>query len=136
MRWPGAFLGVDLERDNGGVYSEWRYRAYPRTPGEDLLNPKLAEHENKFYLARAGPSRSQINLDSPDSPNGRDLIASGSQTPVGGSQTPHPDDMRHHARHGSSGSSGSQFLEVPLFPPIAAVVATPEQQSSSRPSSG
>ena len=68
-------------------------------------------------------------LVTPGSPNGRDSNAgpsgSGSQTPVGGSNP----DMWHHIRHGSSGSSGSEFLEVPtFFPPIAAVVASPEQQ--------
>ena len=150
IRRAGTLLDPDPERYNNSDFTQGRYRTYPRTPGEDILNPKLAEQETKFYLARAGPSRSQIDLVTPGSPTGRDsnagasgsgsqtpvgssqTPAGGSQTPVGGSQTPSP-DLRHHAR---TGSSGSQFLEVPqFFPPMLAVVASPEQLPSSKPSS-
>lgn len=116
IRRAGSLLDPDPERFNNRDFREGRYRTYPRTPGEDLLNPKLSEHEKKFYAARrAGHSHSQLSLVIPGSPNGKEPHASGSgsgsgsQTPAGDSQIPKP-DIAHHAR---SGSSGSQFLEVP-----------------------
>jgi hypothetical protein len=70
------------------------YRPYPRTPGEDHLNPNLPEHEEKFYQARSGHSRSEIPLG-----------VSAGEPQASGSAT-----LRSHAR---SGSGLSQFLEVP-----------------------
>ena len=137
IRKAGTLLDPDPERYNNRVYTQGRYRTYPRTPGEDLLNPKLYEQEKKFYEARrAGHSRSQISLIIPNTPNERDAqpyastSGSGSQTPVGGS----PPHMSHHR----TGSSGSQFLEVPrAFPPLSSFVtntnvteSTPQQSSS------
>ena len=78
LRRAGTLLDPDPERYNNSDYTQGRYGTYPRTPGEDLLNPKLAEHEKQFYLARAGPSRSQIDLVTPGSPTGRDSNAGAS----------------------------------------------------------
>ena len=89
IRRAGTILDPEPERYNNRVYTQGRYRTYPRTPGEDLLNPKLIEHERRFYQARAGHSRSQIDLVTPSGPYGRDSYAgasaSGSQTPFGDS---------------------------------------------------
>ena len=41
IRRAGTLLDPDPERYNNRVYSEGRYRTYPRTPGEDILNPKF-----------------------------------------------------------------------------------------------
>jgi len=87
-----SFVDPDPERYNNRIFREGRYRTYPRTPGEDLLNPKLSEHEKRFYEARrASPSHSRLSLVPPDSP-GRET------------------DYAHHPR---TTSYGSQFLEVP-----------------------
>lgn len=137
IRRAGTLLDPDPERFNNRVYREGRYRTYPRTPGEDLLNPKLSEHEKRFYAARrAGHSHSQLSLVIPSSPNGKEPHASGSgsgsQTPAGGSQTP----SAHHAR---AGSSGSQFLEVPrAYPHPASLTAivTTATATESTPTSG
>ena len=134
IRRAGTFLDPDPN------YVQGRYRTYPRIPGEDLLSPTLAAHENDFYGARrAGHSSSQISVIIPGSSNpysGANADASGSQTPVASSQTPRP-DITHHAR---TGSSGSQFLEVPRpIPPFTAIVTNTtdtEQQPSSKPSTG
>jgi hypothetical protein len=100
VRKAGTLLDPDPERFNNRVFREGRYRTYPRTPGEENLNPHLRKHEEKFYLARgAGPS--QVSL-IPGTPNPQ---ASGS-----GFQTPRVDSTAHHAR---SDSGGSQLLEVP-----------------------
>ena len=131
IRRAGAL--PDPERYSDRVYSEGRYRTYPRTPGEDL-DPKLAEEEHNIYLTREGPSRSQIDLVTPGGPDGTDSHTGASAS---GSQTTRRPDMQHRAR---TGSSDSQILEDPgLFPPTAAIVTNPtdtEQQPSSRPSSG
>ena len=100
VRKAGTLLDPDPERFNNRVFREGRYRTYPRTPGEENLNPDLRKHEEKFYLARGG-GPSQISL-VPGTPN---VQASGS-----GSQTPRPDTMPHHGR---SDSGGSQLLGVP-----------------------
>ena len=86
IRKAGALLDPGLDSDpeqfNNRVFREGRYRTYPRTPGEENLNPHLRKHEEQLYQARgAGPS--QISLVSPGTPNAQ---ASGS-----GSQTPRPD---------------------------------------------
>ena len=104
VRRAGSLLDPDPERFNNKAY-QGRYRTYPRTPGEEHLNPYLHEHEQKFYEARrAGHSRSQLSLVMPGSPSTREPQASGS-----GSHTPRPEG----AHHGRSDSGGSQFLEVP-----------------------
>jgi hypothetical protein len=132
IRRAGTLLDPDPERYNNRAYREGRYRTYPRTPGEDLLNPKLLEHEQRFYEARrAGHSHSKLSLVVPSSPNLRDSQAigsgSGSQTPAGGSQTPKPEISHHHRSSSSSGAG--QFLEVPRTihhsPPPTAIVTTP-----------
>ena len=111
-------------RANNRVYTQGHYRTYPRTPGEDLLDPKLAEHETKFYLARA---RSPIDLITPNNSNGRGSHAyattTGYQRPIDNPQTLGL-NMTPRAR---TGGSGSQFLELPRpFPPFTDIPQPPE----------
>ena len=96
LRMAGTLLDPDPERYDNSQFRGGRYRSYPRTPGEEYLNPLLREQEEKFYLARSGRSPSQLSLREPQ--------ASGSS-----SQTPKSDEMRH----GRSYSGASQLLEVP-----------------------
>lgn len=103
VRRAGSLLDPDPDRYNNKEFRGGRYRSYPRTPGEEHLNPYLREHEQRFYQARAAP-RSQVSLIIPGSPNAGGPSASGS-----GSQTPRPDG----AQHVRSDSGGSQFLEIP-----------------------
>ena len=53
------------ERYNNRVYQEVHYKAYPRNPSEDLLNPKLAKHRSEFYEARRGSQRWEVSRQSP-----------------------------------------------------------------------
>jgi hypothetical protein len=111
----GTLFDPDPERYNNRLYREGRYRTYPRTPGEEHLNPYLREHEEKFYQARSGHSRSQLSLDA----SAREPQASGSVTPISRPPAAYPG----HAR---SDSGGSQFLEVPRAlhraPPISLLI--------------
>jgi hypothetical protein len=103
VRKAGSLLDPDPDQYNNRVYREGRYRTYPRTPGEEYLNPYLREHEEKFYQARrAGQSRSQISLVIPGSPN----------------------------NHAHTGSGSSQFLEVPRAFHHSPPIITEPQPSS------
>jgi len=113
VRRFATLLDPDPDRFNNRDFREGRYSTYPRTPGEELLNPDLQHHEKRFNLARQR-APSQVLLVIPGSSSAREPQASGS-----GSQTPRPDGA-HHVR---SDSGGSQSLGVPQFYPFTSVMS-------------
>lgn len=127
VRRAGSVLDPDPDRYNNKAFRGGRYRTYPRTPGEENLNPYLREHEQRFYQARAAP-RSQVSLVIPGSPGAGGAQPSGSGS-GSGSQTPRPDGA-HHMR---TGSGSSQFLEVPQAYPrtLTSVISESNSQPTS-----